>query len=454
MNIPIINIQHQLNERLTLIRDNWKLLRNPEKIQIPTRVRSWIIDYVNETKQNKTNRNDWVYEENIKHHTTLNHYELEGEECSLRNEMYEVIEDRLYPKQFDPNDKSRIFNRYSVLLKTKMFSYAFEMYERDIPEDIIPKKDDSKQTLCFRLGNNPYLDEQYKKGSDVSYNFDVTSRQCVRRTFSNVTRGMQKIEDQDMRCEEEKNRETVELFVYPCYESPVPRYMCRPTRRIENCMLVLSWLITWPYLSEESRRCPPNGGQLVIYHKKLKRRMGRHRDNSNTKCLQNVLLGNDPIPDNRSYSGVQNSQVTGTNVLIYTLGNAPMMMEFSYPDPNNGLGQKRCKYIRWSCKSFRCGSGCIAVLDPLDDLLFCHEIKFMNLKLERLLYVDGNSNIIQDIKWRGALVMRWLSNRQEFFKDTSTMRLDCKMINRWKKSKAKGKSNHLVRYCDGGRPMI
>lgn len=60
MNIPIINIQHQLNERLTLIRDNWKLLRNPEKIQIPTRVRSWIIDYVNETKQNKTKQTEMI----------------------------------------------------------------------------------------------------------------------------------------------------------------------------------------------------------------------------------------------------------------------------------------------------------------------------------------------------------------------------------------------------------
>jgi hypothetical protein len=177
-----------------------EVITKSRKIQIPTRVRSWIIDYINETKQNKINRNYWIYEANIKHHTTLNHYELEGEESLLSNEMYEyeVIEDRLYPKQFDPNDKSKIFNRYSVLLKTKMFSYAFEMYERDIPEDIIPKKDDSKQTLCSRLGNNPYLDEQYKNGSDVSYNFDVTSRQCVRRTFSNVTRGMQRIEDQNM----------------------------------------------------------------------------------------------------------------------------------------------------------------------------------------------------------------------------------------------------------------
>jgi hypothetical protein len=205
----------------------------------------------------------------------LNHCELEGEECLVRNEMYEVVEDRLFSKQCDHNDKSTIFNRYSVLLKTKMFSSAFEMYERDIPEDIIPKKDYSTQTLGSRLGNNPYLDEQYKKGSDVSYNFDVTSRQCVRRTFSNVTRGIQRIEDNDMRCKEEKNRETVELFVYPCHESPVPRYMCRPTRRIENCMFVLSWLITWPYLSEESRRCPPNGGQLVIYHKKTQEKDGK-----------------------------------------------------------------------------------------------------------------------------------------------------------------------------------
>jgi hypothetical protein len=77
----------------------------------------------------------------------------------------------------------------------------------------------------------------------------------------------------------------------------------------------------------------------------------------------------------------------------------------------------------------------------------------MNLKLERLLYVNGNLNIIEDIKWRGALVMRWLSNRQEFFKDTSTIRLDCEMIEKWKKSKSRGKSNNLVGYCDGGRPM-
>jgi hypothetical protein len=55
--------------------------------------------------------------------------------------------------------------------------------------------------------------------------------------------------------------------------------------------------------------------------------------------------------------------------------------------------------------------GWLTVLDPIDDLLMCHDVKF---KI---------SNPQDDVEgYRVAWIMRWLGQPQDFFVETSGMR--------------------------------
>ena len=144
----------------------------------------------------------------------------------------------------------------------------------------------------------------------------------------------------------------------------------------------------------------------------------------------------EPMMKARKYSGVENSQVEATNVIGISFGNAPMMMEFSFLDPTKELEQSRDEdYIVIPCYSFPCAEGYISVLDPMDDLLVCHGVRFVDLRLERV--ITSMETIWEDIpeklRWRGVIMIRWLSNVQEFYTDTSTMKLDSEMLICWKK---------------------
>ena len=116
---------------------------------------------------------------------------------------------------------------------------------------------------------------------------------------------------------------------------------------------------------------PMNHCELLCYYTLFKGSMGRHRDNFNTKELKEYLAtGKDPRTDST------NAQVADSNVLIWSMGNAPMTMSLSFP-PRSGDPGDRGSYIVHPTFQFALGDGTLFVFAPLDDLFFCHKMEFL-----------------------------------------------------------------------------
>jgi hypothetical protein len=95
-------------------------------------------------------------------------------------------------------------------------------------------------------------------------------------------------------------------------------------------------------------------------------------------------------------------------------GNAPMTMNFSYPNPRKGVGQKPTEYVTFKCFSIKCASGYLTILDPLDDVLGTHGVTFDDLTSESVEEEQDNDHRT-DMHWRAAFVMRLLENVEEYF---------------------------------------
>ena len=66
-----------------------------------------------------------------------------------------------------------------------------------------------------------------------------------------------------------------------------------------------------------------------------------------------------------------------------------------------------------------------------------HGVRFENIALEAVISEDGDQDEKEcDLRHQVAFGMRWLSNEQEFYTDSSTMRLTDEMKEALKTSKA------------------
>ena len=70
----------------------------------------------------------------------------------------------------------------------------------------------------------------------------------------------------------------------------------------------------------------------------------------------------------------RNAQLANSNVLILTLGNAPMVLKLSFPGVEGS--SKRSTYEVHPLLSVPCRFGTLFVFSPIDDLFYCHEAFF------------------------------------------------------------------------------
>jgi hypothetical protein len=193
--------------------------------------------------------------------------------------------------------------------------------------------------------------------------------------------------------------------------------MSRPARNIEYAAVLVIWVKCWPYLPIASRQKPPTAWQYCIYQYVLIESMGEHRDNFERTDLRDLADGKKSgvLNENGTWSGVENSQVKGSAVIIYSMGNCPMRMVFSKLSASDGAYQQKATYEVEPSFCFQFEKGWICILDPMDDLLMLHSLTF-----------DGiveNTSSNHDEFVRVAMVIRLLRTERDFYVDTSTMRL-------------------------------
>jgi hypothetical protein len=199
-------------------------------------------------------------------------------------------------------------------------------------------------------------------------------------------------------------------------------WMSRPLTNVEYAAMLVIWMKCWPYLPKESQKHTPTVCQYCIYQYVLDKHMGEHRDNFDHEDL--CLLANDEnaeLPEDGTWAGVHNSQVKGTAVIVYSMGNCPMMMVFSKLSVKGGTYQVKDMYEVEPTFCFRFEKGWICILDCIDDLLMLHSMKFEGVKECK---TSGN----RDEFMRVALVIWLLRTKGQFYTDTSTLRLTGKSL--------------------------
>ena len=118
---------------------------------------------------------------------------------------------------------------------------------------------------------------------------------------------------------------------------------------------------------------------------------GRHRDAFEAWELHEYYMrGENPFAHNRY------AQNKGTDVLIFSMGNAEMKMGLSFPETKTEA-LDRTRYRQPSRLCIPLIPGTLLVYSPLDDLFFCHEVAF-----------PANSSASPSA-YRVAFVFRWLN---------------------------------------------
>jgi hypothetical protein len=185
-----------------------------------------------------------------------------------------------------------------------------------------------------------------------------------------------------------------------CYGQSFRNKLDWKARSMPNEIFTLGlhlWYAAYSNLSSISRVCPPTSCQLLIYHSYFDGKMGFHRD---------VQLPGLDISSPNAYSPDKSSQIRGSSVLIYNIGD-PMLFEFKIDTAEVKTEKKQKKDKKGKeALSVSLGDGDLLVLDPRDDETYKHGVKFVN-----------KSNPNKELQVRIALVYRWISDVQPFYVD-------------------------------------
>jgi hypothetical protein len=271
-----------------------------------------------------------------------------------------------------------------------------------LPDALVSKMSDTSKSLSQRLASCDFLDPittlsqgNGKKGYVLLNRTDYS--QARRKSWSCTV-------EQSPLASANVN-DCVNLLCYPhLYRPSKMDYYCAPMPMPVFVLGVELWKTAWPYLTEVSKKTPTNHCELLCYYTLFGGSMGRHRDNFKSNDLRDYLAtGKDPR------AGRASVQITDSNVLIWSMGNAPMTMSLSFP-PKDGDPGERSSYIVHPTFQFELAAGTLFVFAPLDDLFFCHETEF----LRRVLEAVGAAG------HRFAFVYRWLEEHsgRPFHADT------------------------------------
>ena len=151
----------------------------------------------------------------------------------------------------------------------------------------------------------------------------------------------------------------------------------------------------------------------MVYHPKLDKKINWHRDNYTVDAVKKMSNGEMPLREDAGWGGLRNSQQLGSDVVVFSYGNCPMRMCFKVMNSQGGSSQKSDDYEVEPTFTFELLGGYISILDGVSDAIMMHRLTFQGLKLEG----DETKTV------RAALVMRRLTNLQEFYADTSTLRV-------------------------------
>ena len=274
----------------------------------------------------------------------------------------------------------------------------------EVPAGVLPMADDTPKTLSSRLAKSDWLDSIHAlkggngKGNMRRVALNATDYAQPRRVTMSVPAGGVHVDG---------DGDSVQsLYGYSHYGRLPEDTRCRQMSKATLELMHRLWHIAKPYLREQSRRTPPTACQILFYYAVLGGRIGRHRDMFRTQDVHSFFEGGQrrhPFDSRESFS-----QVGGSEVLVWTEGNAVLHLKLSYADPRNPSGGKQ-SYIVSPELTVPCASGTLFIFTPWDDFFFCHEASFADVEI-KAVGAAGH---------RIAYVFRWLGAARNYYAEPS-----------------------------------
>lgn len=407
----------------------------PENLTIPKRISDLIDKHIQESSS--THSSEWASMADV-NKLTLTRCELYCCEKAGRRRICVPLCDRMFADMALSHNPNIVHGRFSVNLKLHIQFWILSAAKSWIDRDILPKKNDTKDSLAHRISGSKWCDEityyypgvPWDKQDDgyvgLTRHNNTTSSQPRRRSESVVVENIHQYMGSDG---EGIGKDVITLFVYTSFGRHPDDWRGRPMRMSTFNLGLCVWRASWPYLTKISRLTPPTHCQILIYYALFHGAMGDHRDNSCTNDLKTMARGIELGDEGHPSAGADNSQIVGSNVLVYTIGNAPQTFTFKFANKKCFFG-KRETYETTPLFQFECANGTVSVLDPIDDVLMTHSVKFEDSFL--------NDEIKKKNGYRIGWCFRWLQISKDFYTDTCGMRLDSGALNTIHNSMSRG----------------
>ena len=283
----------------------------------------------------------------------------------------------------------------SVLLRVCVPGHLREAALGEIPAELLPRPGDNVKSLVSRLSASTFLEDSHvlKAGKGPArVRLNATSMaQPRRRSWSHVV---------EAECEDEDGDTVRVMMNYTAFgRRPLDLEAVEMPKAVDALGAFL-WRVSKPLLTPASQEVEPNGCQLLLYYVLFKGAIGRHRDNYNHQMMEAVVHGERQLEDlveGSHHGGDQNSQKTGSNVLVWTEGDADMRFALSFPTTKDS---KVPGYVVHPSYCVKLTAGTLLVFSPVDDVFFCHEAAFLR-------DATGTHRI--------AFVFRWLTSPRTFY---------------------------------------
>ena len=350
-----------------------------------------------------------------------------------------------------------------------------------IPNELIPRADDTVETLFARLSESDYFDVMPvlqggnggKKGSKKRVDLNDTDYSMPRRkTWSVLVRGEHFDADHDrVRTMYLYSSSQLEPKDWQTEPMPMPVFIFG--------VHIFHGLRNHGMLSPASMHSPPNACQVLFYYGAFVPHLSRHKDNFTVREFLEVMrhcfmpqpegLHEGDVREPRvdveklvadakrkiasgecagtPQSGSANSQLIGSDVLVYSMGNVDMDFRLCFPPKGDRLEASLREYDITPSYTFPLGPGTVFVFRGLDDFLFAHETS-MDYQIDWYPKVNPSRN--PQHFYRIAFVYRWLELQRDFFAETDCMKVPREMRDRQKekeaaerRGKAKRKSDEL-----------
>lgn len=274
-----------------------------------------------------------------------------------------------------------------------------------VPDEVLPRADDSAEVLAARLGASLFLDDAHVlNGGNGKRGKHGKRRRLNESCYAAPRRKSWSAVVKAERLDSEGDR-VVGLFNYSAFGRLAADVRCEAMPMPVFSLGEWLWQSAMPFLSEAAQRNPPSHCQLLLYYVLFGGSMGRHRDNYTVRHLRAMIDGGAEAvgAEGSTHAGMENSQRLGSEVLLYTEGPTPMDFALSYP-PRDNLGVGIKSYVKTPTFTARLGRGTLMVFKDLDDQFFCHEAAFNEQTLEA---ADPAGH-------RLCFVFRWCTSVKDF----------------------------------------